>query len=311
MAGRDDVVKALRLGANDYVTKPFDMPIVHARIHTQLALKRSAVELERANRDLARANRQMKSELEAAARLQRALLPSSMPDVPGVRLAWLHRPCEELAGDILNVFEIDAHHIGLYLLDVSGHGVRAALLSTALSRILAAQPDQPTLVRRRSADGELEPTPPLDVALELNRRFQFDERYEQYFTLFYGLLNTRSMELRYVCAGQPGPVYVPFDAPPRDLARPVVAIGWVPAPPYDEQRIRLRPGDRVFAYSDGLDEARSAAKEVFGSRRILGIVSESRGEPLEAALGAIAETVQRWAGRPFEDDVSALAIEAY
>lgn len=310
MSGRDEVVKALRLGANDYVTKPLDMPIVRARLQTQIALKRAAADLERANRELAQANRQMKADLESAARLQRSLLPTAMPDVSGVRFAWVHQPCEELAGDILNVFEIDARHVGLYLLDVSGHGVKAALLSTALSRILSPQPDQSSLVRRRTETGDLEPTPPHDVALELNHRFPFDDQNEQYFTLFYGVLDTRRLELRYVNAGQPGPIYIPAREPPRDLAAAMFAIGWVSRPPYQEHRLLLRPGDRVIAYSDGLGEARNPQRQLFGSSRIASVASESRGIPLAQTLEGMVEAARRWTGGAFDDDVSALAIEA-
>src|SRR5688500_11668306 len=71
----------------------------------------------------------MKAEIEAAAAVQQALLPRVKPDLAGVRVEWLFRPTEELAGDILNVFRIDERRLGVYVLDVTGHGVASALLS--------------------------------------------------------------------------------------------------------------------------------------------------------------------------------------
>src|SRR5262249_34779536 len=133
---REDVVQALQQGANDYVTKPIDFPVVQARIETQLALKRAVDEivalkrdLEQRNGDLHAANERMKRDLESAARVQRSLLPSAAPAVAEAEFSWIFRPCDLLGGDILNVFPIGDTHVGLYVLDVSGHGVPAALLS--------------------------------------------------------------------------------------------------------------------------------------------------------------------------------------
>jgi sigma-B regulation protein RsbU (phosphoserine phosphatase) len=74
---------------------------------------------------LAGKSARLKRDLEAAARVQKALLPTALPDVARVRFAWTFRPCEELAGDILNIYQLDSAHVGFYLLDVSGHGVPA------------------------------------------------------------------------------------------------------------------------------------------------------------------------------------------
>ena len=320
---RGHVVRALDGGANDYVTKPLDLPVVVARLRTQLSLKRAYdhilslehnlevrhAELEKANAELENTYEQMKGDLRSAAGVQRSLLPASLPAIPGVRFTWAFRPCADLAGDILNVFTVDDDHVAFYLLDVSGHGVRAALLSVTLSRILTHVPDQPSLVCRRTAGGRLEPTPPAIVAEELNRRFQLDLNSWQYFTIFYGVLNTQTYELRYVSAGQPGPVHVPGEGDPVDLSRPVFAIGWVPEPHYQERRLQLEPGDRLYLYSDGIDEARNDAKELFGSDRVVHAIGQHRSLSLKDSVMRVMKAAESHAGRPFEDDVSALAVE--
>lgn len=321
---RESLMRGLRLGANDFVAKPIDFAVLHARLQTQLTLKRAsderaalerdlakrAADLELANRALATANRKMESDLEWAGRLQRAMLPTIAPAVPGVEFAWHHRSCEELGGDLLNVFAIDDEHVGLYMMDVSGHGIKAALLSVQVSRLLALVPDQHCLVRRRrDGIGEFEPTPPADVAEELNRRFPLDETFELYFTLFYGVLDTRTLELRYVCAGHPGPIHIPADEPARDLTVPMFAIGWMPAPGYEERRVTLRAGDRFFLYSDGIGDARDANNEVFGVTRTAEALRKAADRNLDDALQAMLEAAGRWRAHAIDDDISALAIE--
>ena len=99
-------------------------------------LREAFAKIERQNQDLARANQRMKRDLDAAARVQRTLLPEGFPHVEGLDFAWTYRPCDELAGDALNIVRINDDLIALYLLDVSGHGVPAALLSVTVTRNL-------------------------------------------------------------------------------------------------------------------------------------------------------------------------------
>jgi phosphoserine phosphatase RsbU/P len=127
-----DKVKAFALGGVDYITKPFQMEELHARVETHLKLRRLQVDLEESNSRLARVNVRMSRDLEAAAKIQKTFLPPDAPRIPGTEFAWRYRPCDELAGDGLNVVPLGDGKVGLYILDVSGHGVASALLSVTL-----------------------------------------------------------------------------------------------------------------------------------------------------------------------------------
>src|SRR5438477_11005329 len=123
----EDIVEAFELGANDYVTKPLDFPVVLARIRTQLALRRAVAqvkeleakldahnqELRAAAAELAAANDRHARDLETAARVQRAFLPALPAEIPGAGFAWAFEPCGQLAGDYLNVFRLGDRHAGL------------------------------------------------------------------------------------------------------------------------------------------------------------------------------------------------------
>ena len=326
-----DIVDGLKAGANDYVTKPLDLPVVLARVQTQLSLKRavdqikqleqhleqrnqeleaSNAKLEAANRELASANQRMQRDLGAAARIQEAMLPVSLPNSPDASFAWLFKPCAELAGDILNVFQLDDDHVGIYVLDVVGHGVAAALLSVAVSRVLSPTPNS-FLVRPCESSPGYRLLPPGEVAAQLNRRFPFDPTSEQFFTLLYGVLNLRTREWRFVSAGHPGPIYLA-----RNSKAPRVLSGLEGLPigvgeeTYQEQVLVLQPGDRLYIYSDGISEAMNGKNKPFQTQRVLDSLMESRSGPLTESLAALWQAVEVWCGdSALADDASLVALE--
>ena len=225
------------------------------------------------------ANERMRRDLNAAAKIQRALLPTTLPEVRGVRFAWTFKPCEELAGDILNVVRLDDRHVGLYVLDVCGHGVASALLSVTVSRFLSTVPDSSSLLLRKD-EGATDYTlvPAAEVAAQLNRRFLFSPATEQYFTMVYGILDLESRQFRYISAGHPPLVHVPADAPATILEAPGFPIG-ITIADYEEHMVHLKPGDRLFLYSDGIVEAKDDRQRHFGTRGLADFLDEGQGRP--------------------------------
>jgi sigma-B regulation protein RsbU (phosphoserine phosphatase) len=311
----EDIVEALKLGASDYVTKPLDFPVVQARIETQLALKRAVDQinqlqqhLAQRNAELQQANERMQRDLEAASRIQKALLPSASPAVVRARFAWAFRPCDELAGDILNVFQLDENHVGLYVLDVVGHGVASALLSVTVSRLLQPHAFTSSMVRQLG-DGTRPPrlVPAAEVAEQLSRFFPDDPG--QYFTLLYGILSLDTQEFRFVSAGHPGPVYVSRDGRPTLLEVSGLPIGLGEAS-YAEHAVPLQPGDRIFLYSDGLTDVMNEQGEKFGGSNLLRIVADSYGLELDDSVASLRGAAERWTGAASpHDDISLLAFE--
>src|SRR5271165_5294981 len=165
-----DKVKAFAIGGVDYLTKPFQMEELHARVETHLKLRRLQIELEDSNARLAWANSRMSRDLKAAAIIQETFLPREVSRIRGADFAWIYRPCDELAGDGLNIIPLGDGKVGLYILDVSGHGVASALLSVTLCRLLSA-PSEPSSILTRNGNISERPnlTPPVDVAASLNR----------------------------------------------------------------------------------------------------------------------------------------------
>src|SRR5262249_54093237 len=146
-----------------------------------------------------------------------------------------------LAGDYLNVFRLGDRHAGLCVLDVSGHGVAAALLSVILSQLL-------TRLACGPAAGAV---PPAEVGAPPGPGPTPQATAGHTISLLYGVLALDAGEFRFVSAGHPGPVHLTEDKPPAKLEVTGFPVG-VGGGGYTEQAVRLRPGDRLVLYSDGL-----------------------------------------------------------
>ena len=305
-----DKVKAFAIGGVDYLTKPFQMEELHARVETHLNLRRLQVELEDTNARLEKANARMSNDLKAAAKIQETFLPREIPRVPGADFAWVYQPCDELGGDGLNIIPLGRQQVGLYILDVSGHGVASALLSVTLSRLLSPLSEPSSILIRKSDVGDgFEITPPVEVAARLNRLFPFDSITGQFATMVYGILNVASGEFRYISAGHPGPVHLPSGTEPVILESQGFPIG-LGNEAYEERTVRLGAGDRLYLYSDGVTEAQNLAGEQVGDARLLEVIGRGRSKPLRESVAMLLGEVTRWRGseKP-RDDMSILAIE--
>lgn len=312
-----DVVTALALGANDYLTKPLDFAIVVARVQTQLALRaavqqvlalerhlvRRNAELERANTDLRRAAARTRYELQLATKVQASFLPKDPPNINGLRFAWRYEPSVELAGDALSICQLSDDAIGLYVLDVSGHGVAASLTAVSAARLLTSRHEHDTILLR---DGS--PVSPSEVALRLTQSFGWNEETEQFMTLFYATLEPSTRTLHYVGAGHPPAIRISRDGTASRLEGTSLPIGIGQS--FEHHQAHLSPGDRVYLYSDGVMEATDAKDEHFGIPRLASVLAELRHESLDASISGVMDHLLTWRnGHPALDDVSVLAFE--
>ena len=295
-----DLALALSLGANDYVIKPLDFKVVLARVENVLGYAQAVSALTRANEHMNR-------DIEAAARVQSSLLPSEQIDIEGAECIWLYRPCDELAGDGLNVFRRDEEHVAMYVLDVSGHGVAAALLSVSVTHHLSQ------LVRHHhSAEPGDSPgaaiISPASLAVDLNRLFPMESVGQHYFTFLYGVLNTETRTFRFVSAGSPGPLVVHADGSADVHDVPAVPIGMFPESEYSDTVIELRAGDRLYLYTDGLYEERNIeTREQFGRERMCAELCAASGEPFKSSLNRLMQSITRWRGSDdLSDDIAVL-----
>jgi sigma-B regulation protein RsbU (phosphoserine phosphatase) len=297
----------------DYILGYLVKPIKQADLGPVIALAAWRLHMEEelrlAKEAAERAYERIRRDIQVAANLQRALLPANLPVVSGIRFAWEYRPCTELAGDGLNVFWLDDDHLGLYLLDVCGHGVAAALLSVTLARLLSPLLHQSTLLRVPEPDRKgYRLVPPAEVAVQLNRWMAANPPGDQYFTMIYGILDVHTHRLRYVSAGHPGPILVPAGGQPQHLNVPGFPIGMVIDADYQDRELELHPGDRLFLYSDGITEAGNTAGEPFGPSRLRQVIRDCPSDAVDGATKAILGEVLAWSSNRPDDDLSILAV---
>jgi sigma-B regulation protein RsbU (phosphoserine phosphatase) len=310
--GTEDLVRGIEAGADDFLTKPFESNELKVRLRAGERVLQLQERLADQNKQLLAVNTRMSEDLNAAALVQQSIMPERPPEVNSLRSAWRYVPCDELAGDALNVFALDERYVCFYVLDVSGHGVSAALLSVAVARSLWLSDDLTSLILKGTNDesGFGRFALPATVMTRLNHRFPFEENGNRFFTMVYALLDVVEGTMTYCCAGHPGPIRVGRDGAVEVFEPSSPMIGIVPEPEYENVTLKLRAGDRAYLYSDGVFEQRSPEGEFFGTSRFATELQRAASLPLDGALDRAIGQLKRWAGsEQFNDDVSLLALE--
>lgn len=311
-AGKQQVLNLLVSTFENAVAKNKELVVANQELSVARdSLERSNQELSTLNTEISRINAHMVRDLEAAAKVQRSLLPADDVTLPSLDIAWRYVPCQGLAGDFLNIFQLDHDHVGLFVVDVSGHGVPSSLMAVTVGRFLTSKVSDSSILVRQGSDGRVVIASPAEVATQLNGLFQADEFSGLYFTILYGVLHLPTGRLDYVSGGHPALVRVPAaGGPPEFHGAEGFPIGFVPDVAYEQRSLTLLPGDRMYLYSDGVPEAMDEDREPFGEEKMAAFLDSTRGAPLDASVAGLLEAVETWC-RPNGplDDVTILGVE--
>ncbi len=304
----EDKIKGLDLGGADYVTKPFDRGEVLARVRVQLKISRLTRKLIGANEELLRKQEILDEDLKAAAGIQRSLLPQSIPETETLDMAWRFMPCDRIGGDIFNVVRLDEDHWGIYMLDVSGHGVPSALVSVSVSQMLHTQHNR-LLIKTKKEAPYYEIVLPSQVLNALDREYPID-RFDKFFTISYIIIDTHSNRITYSNAAHPPPVLIRRDGELELLEKGGTIIGMGGVLPFEEGSVQVRPGDRLFVYTDGIIEYRNEARELYGGERFYAELSRLRDRSITDLIDGVINAIMRFGNnRPPQDDVTLLGLE--
>jgi phosphoserine phosphatase RsbU/P len=280
-------VEAMRRGARSFVHKPWDNARLSDAIRREVAEGRAARHAElRASREQADAQA-----------MQRALLPASLPALPGCSLAAWWLPACAFGGDCYDVVPLSATRVAISVADVCGKGLAAALL---MSNLQAS-------VRAFAASDST----PARIAANVNAALVRNGGLRRFVTFFYAVYDTATRELTFANAGHNPPIVVSADGAVRRLATGGMVLGVFEGITVEQECVRLQSGDRLVLFTDGIVEAENAADEEFGDGRLLDTVVQRRSAPAGALVEDIFADVARFAGGPLRDDatVVVLAVE--
>lgn len=307
----EDIVEGMESGADDFITKPYNQYELRVRIRAGERVLSLHNQLSEKVRELSMASEQMLRDLEAAAAIQVSMLPSRKKMFPGIKYSWNYKPSDRIGGDFFNIFDLDENHIGVYIFDVSGHGVPAALQSVALGRMLSTFAADSSILHKSDFHGSNNGiVSPREVTNQLNHSFQTSTTRGDFITLLYGVIDVSNKTFTFSRAGHPAPIIVSSDKAVSIIDEGGIPIGILPQSDYKDFTAKLSSGDRIFLFTDGFTEVANRKADRLGEERLRNIVKESYSFDLNEAINYIIEQVNEWQdGMSPEDDMTILGIE--
>jgi len=289
--------EAFALGANDYIVKLPDRLELVARVRYHSRGYTALVERNEAFAALQASQQVLANDLATAAHYVRSLLPPPQ-SMGSVTADWRFIPSAELGGDAFGYHHLDDTHVAVYLLDVCGHGVGAALLSvSALNAI------------RSEALPQTDFHDPGAVLAALNRAFPMERQNDMFFTIWYGVFDTARRTLRWAGGGHPPAVLLPADGgPPRLLDSDGPLIGAVDDLEFASQDVAVPVGARLLVYSDGAFEISRPDGTMWPFEEFLRTVAAPPAAATNT-MDALVTHVRQLSGRAdFSDDFSMMEL---
>ena len=260
-----------------------------------LALTKAYEDLKAAQAELLRRER-IERDLQLAQGIMDSLIPEKFPEFAGVSLAARIVPAREIGGDFYEAIKLDKDHLGLFICDVSGKSIAAALFVAVARGLILAETE-----RTRS---------PRTALLRIHRLLLRAAEGTSFITMFYGVLDRKAGTLRYARAGHEPPIlFKGASAESQILNAPGTLLGILPEVFLEEEEVPVEPGDLLILYTDGLTEAANPNGEFFGRSRLEELIAKANHLSLEALCQSLVETVVSFQGSAERhDDMAVLAM---
>ncbi len=280
----DTAVEAMRLGAKSFVQKPWDDDALREIVGREIDDGRAA----------RRQDRKQHREREEARLIQRALLPSTMPQTDGIRIAASWQPADGVGGDCFDVIT-SGSLVGMAIADVAGKGLPAALL---MSNLQAA-------VRAFSQGGAA----PAVLCGNVNRLLCRHMVSGRFVTFCFAWIDAARGMLTYANAGHNPPLLLRSDGSLERLAEGGIVMGVFPDAAFKQAELQLSAGDRLFFYTDGITEAPNATGDEFGEDRLVDAGRSSAERSAEAIKDHVLQDLSAFTGGAFADDATLIVVE--
>ncbi len=285
-------VECFDVGADDYITKPFENKEILARVKTHLSIKQL-------QDDLSEALEKIERELEIVGSIQKNLLPSKLPEFSNLKFSSYYNTYSKSGGDYFDFIKIDDKHLGVLIVDVSGHGTSSTVIM-AMLKILITK-----LLNNISN--------PAEVLNRLNDLILEMLNIDKFATIFYGIIETDTYNFQYSNAAHPEPIVV--NKVTKELTTlsgkkglPVGILPFATGTYYNTNTI-FQKGDRVILYTDGIVENKDTNKNLYGEKRFIDIVMDTIDLDLDEAKDKIIENVLNFSNNIFYDDITMVMFD--
>jgi sigma-B regulation protein RsbU (phosphoserine phosphatase) len=280
----DLAVEALRRGASDFIQKPWNNSRLVEKIQEQVMRGRA----------IRHSQRLQQEEEQEAREIQKSLLPSVIPNVPGYDISASTQSVRFVGGDYFDVMRISDSKTAICIADAAGKGLPAALLISNL---------QATLKSLIS-----ESMPPREICSRANRILFDIMPPNKFISLFYGVLDSTTNQFTYCNAGHNPPILLRHDGSSCTLNNSGAIFGHFSSWPYEQAEVELSQGDSVLIFSDGVVEACDGDGNQFGEDRLVNVAREAGNSKSHYLRGAVLEAVSVHCDAQFADDATLIVL---
>lgn len=299
----NSVVRGIQLGAEDYLPKPFEPVLLHARISSSLEKKRLS--------DLQQLYlKSMERELEIAREIQMDFLSAELPKVDGWEISVSFKAAREVAGDFYDAFLLPDGNLACVIGDVCGKGVGAALFMTLFRSLIKAT----SMADMGFSGKDMQALTPSERLLHV---VSFTNQYvaenhgdaDMFATVFIGIFNLIDGTLTYVNCGNEPARLLGGEGVLAALKPTGPAIGVIPGAAFSAREIKIEENQLLLASTDGIPDALNSENQPYGNERLLEVLDGSELSP-SALLGKIETQLRQFTGEAVQfDDITVLAVK--
>lgn len=253
----------------------------------------SRLELENRNKIIEAYTKKIKNELKLASEVQRNIIPESLPQITGIDFYTLYKPMEEVGGDMYDIFKIDDDNIGIFISDVSGHGIPAAMVTTMIK---AALTHNWLLLS------------PVSLMEHINSKLNsiFDNIF---ITALYCVYNIKTKEINYIRCGHPYPILIRNSSYMEIDYNNNLILGALENVEFQSSTLQLLKGDKILLFTDGLLETKNKAEDEF-NQQLFKVLPECYSMKISNTINHIYNELLKFSSNhKIEDDICILGME--